>query len=82
MHQTRRLHTDTFKSVTQHSLPLGDVITQHSNCQCLVMGSDVDNQNAELIAGKISETFYAETAAVEDKLLLHHCYPLKPAGTN
>lgn len=46
------------------------------------MVSDVDNQNAELIAGRISETFYAETAAIEDKLLLHHCYPLKPAGTN
>ena len=82
MLQTRELQMDTLKSVTQHSLRLGDVFTQYSSCQYLVMVSDVDNQNAELIAGRISETFYAETAAIEDKLLLHHCYPLKPAGTN
>ena len=82
MLQTRELQMDTLKSVTQHSLRLGDVFTQYSSCQYLVMVSDVDNQNAELIAGRISETFYAETAAIKDKLLLHHCYPLKPAGTN
>ena len=82
MLQTRELQMDTLKSVTQHSLRLGDVFTQYSSCQYLVMVSDVDNQNAELIAGRIAETFYAETAAIEDKLLLHHCYPLKPAGTN
>lgn len=81
MLQTRELQMDTLKSVTQHSLRLGDVFTQYSSCQYLVMVSDVDNQNAELIANRISETFYAETAAIKDKLLLHHCYPLKPAGT-
>ena len=60
------------------SLRSGDVYTRYSSCQYLVMVSDVDNQNAELIANRISETFYAETAAIKDKLLLHHCYPLKP----
>ena len=78
---TREKQIDTLKSVIQHSLRLGDVFTQYSSCQYLVMVSDVDNQNAELIANRISETFYAETAEIQDKLLLHHCYPLKPAGT-
>lgn len=78
---TRELQMDTLKTVTQHSLRLGDVFTQYSSCQYLIMVSDVDGQNAELIARRISETFYAETAEIEDKLLLHHCYPLKPAGT-
>ena len=79
---TRENQMDTLKSVTQYSLRLGDVFTQYSSCQYLVMVSDVDGQNAELIARRISEAFYAETADIEDKLLLHHCYPLKPAGTS
>ena len=76
----RDTEMDILGEKIKQSLRMGDVYTRYSSCQYLVMVSDVDNQNAELIANRISETFYAETAAIKDKLL-HHCYPLKPAGT-
>ena len=73
---------DTLKSVIQHSLRLGDVFTQYSSCQYLIMVSDVNSQNVELIAQRISESFFSAMTEIEDKLLLHHCFPLKPAGTS
>lgn len=78
---TRESQMDTLKSVIQSSLRLGDVFTQYSSCQYLVMVSDVDSLNVEIISQRISDTFYEETSEITDKLLLHHCYPLKPAGT-
>ena len=74
---------DTLKSVTQYSLRLGDVFTQYSRRQYLVMVSDVDGQNAELIARRISEAFLCERRLIlKISFSLHHCYPLKPAGTS
>ena len=79
---TREKQIDTLKSVIQHSLRLGDVFTQYSSCQYLIMVSDVNSQNVELIAQRISESFFSAMTEIEDKLLLHHCFPLKPAGTS
>lgn len=55
---TREKQIDTLKSVIQHSLRLGDVFTQYSSCQYLIMVSDVNSQNVELIAQRISESFF------------------------
>lgn len=76
----REAQMEALKSVIQSSLRLGDVFTQYSSCQYLVMVSNVDDQTSELIAGRISDAFYDVTASIEDKLLLHHCYPMRPAG--
>lgn len=71
---------DILGTVIRDQLRLGDVFTQYSSCQYLVMVSNVDDQTSELIAGRISDAFYNVTASIEDKLLLHHCYPMRPAG--
>ena len=55
---TREKQIDTLKSVIQHSLRLGDVFTQYSSCQYLIMVSDVNSQNGELIAQRNSESFF------------------------
>ena len=54
---------DTLKSVTQYSLRLGDVFTQYSSCQYLVMVSDVDGQKRGTDRPEnLPKPFYAETA--------------------
>lgn len=72
--QIRELQMDTLKSAIQHSLRPGEVFTQYSSCQYIVMVSDADSGNIEWIAQSITETFYAE---IEDMILLHCCYPLR-----
>ena len=57
---TREKQIDTLKSVIQHSLRLGDVFTQYSSCQYLIMVSDVNSQNVELIAQRISNLFFSD----------------------
>lgn len=78
--QKRDLQMESLKNVIQNSLRLGDVFTQYSSCQYLVMVSNVDGQTSELVATRISDAFYDATASIEDRLLLHHCYPMRPAG--
>ena len=65
------------KDIVQGLLRSGDVSTRYSSCQLLVLVSDVNDINAEKIAERISHEFYAALDDTE-KILLHHCYPLKP----
>ena len=64
----------------QDSLRMGDIFTQYSSCQYLVMVSDVTQESAEMIAERISRQFYDSRKEDMDEVVIHHCYPLKAAG--
>lgn len=68
------------KEQIQISLRSGDVFTQYSSCQYLVMISDASAKNAEMIANRICAAFYAAVGGNCRGVLLHHCYPMWPAG--
>lgn len=68
------------KNVIQNSLRMGDVFTMYSSCQYLVMVSDVDANDADHIAERIHREFYRQIPDNQEDLLLHHSYPMKPAG--
>lgn len=76
----RDLLMQYLKQQIQDSLRAGDVFTQYSSCQFLVMAADVEKQQADLIAERINTSFYARNVICKDNILLHHCYPLQPAG--
>jgi diguanylate cyclase (GGDEF)-like protein len=76
----REDNMEILEGVIQNSLRLGDVFTQYSSCQFLIMASDVQERDAESIALRISNAFYREMEIEPGNLILHHCYPLKPAG--
>ncbi|MBO1680326.1 GGDEF domain-containing protein [Bittarella massiliensis (ex Durand et al. 2017)] len=73
----RRAQMETLKEVILRSLRMGDVFTQYSSCQFLLMVSDLAEQDVEGIASRICDRFYR--AIGSEGLLLHHCYPLQPA---
>ena len=73
----RGAQMDTLKEVILHSLRMGDVFTQYSSCQFLIMASDLEARDIDVITGRICEHFYR--AVGSEDLLLHHCYPLQPA---
>lgn len=75
----REKHMDCLKDTIQSSLRSGDVFTQYSSCQFLVMVLDVTEADSEMIALRICDTFYSAIGS-EGQMLLHHCYPMKPAG--
>lgn len=64
----------------QESLRMGDIFTQYSSCQYLVMVSDVTQESAEMIAERISRLFYVKRKEDMEEVVIHHCYPLKAAG--
>ena len=68
------------KEIIQSSLRLGDVFTQYTSCQFLVMVSDLSAEDAERISERISGVFFERTSVKPESLLLHHCFPLRPAG--
>lgn len=62
----------------QNSLRMGDVFTQYSSCQYLVMTLDVSLEHVDVIAHRICSTYYGKHDGITDNLILHHSYPLKP----
>ena len=68
------------KDEIQISLRSGDVFTQYSSCQYLVMISDASAENVEMIADRICTAFYKAIGGECQGVLLHHCYPMWPAG--
>lgn len=74
----RERQMDTLQGVIQTSLRLGDVFTQYTSCQYLVLVSDLTQDDADMVAERIRNAFYRETDAGEDRILLHHCYPMSP----
>ena len=66
----------------QDNLRLGDLYTQYSSCQYLVMVSDLMEVDVERISKRICNSFLEESnyKGLKEELILHHSYPLKPAG--
>ena len=78
--ESRNGQMEILRELIQYSIRCGDVYTKYSSCQFLVMAADVEKQQADLIAERINTSFYARNVICKDNILLHHCYPLQPAG--
>lgn len=63
----------------QNSLRMGDIYTQYSSCQYLVMVSGVSGEDTEKIARRVIKIYYETRRDTVNNLVLHHSYPLKPA---
>ena len=61
-------------------LRMGDIYTQYSSGQYLVMVSDVQGTNAEKIAIRICQSYYDSHQEADQHVVLHHSYPMSPAG--
>ena len=69
------------KDIIQTSLRSGDVFTQYSSCQFLIMVFDVSEADVDRIANRIVEIFQKSSTIVQNRLLLHQCYPMQAAGS-
>lgn len=78
--EKRERQMATLRELIQNSLRSGDVFTQYSSCQYLVMVADASAENVEMIASRIREAFYRIIDNGTGQVLLHHCYPMWPAG--
>lgn len=67
------------KSSIQHVLRLGDVFTQYSSCQFLIMAMDTSEEGIERMVARMKTAFYNVDHDVSDKMILHHSFPLLAA---
>ncbi|MEG2000738.1 MAG: GGDEF domain-containing protein [Evtepia sp.] len=65
--------------VIQVSLRLGDVFTQYSSCQFLLMVPDATEKESDRISMRIHDSFFARNPCNTNRLLLHRSYPILPA---
>ena len=64
--------------VIHKGLRMGDVFTQYSSCQYLVMASDLTMENADMLAERICQAFRREQGDDLSHTVLHYSYPLQP----
>lgn len=64
-------------TLIQNSLRIGDVYTQYSSCQYLVMVLDASAENANMIGLRIRDAFLKATEMPERLCLLHAVYPME-----
>lgn len=64
-------------TLIQNNLRIGDVYTQYSSCQYLVMVLDASAENANMIGMRIRQAFLEATEVSERFCLLHAVYPVK-----
>lgn len=64
-------------TVIQNCLRIGDVYTQYSSCQYLVMVLDASAENANMIGLRIRDAFLESTDIPDRFCLLHAVYPLE-----
>lgn len=64
------------KQIIQSSLRLGDVFTQYSSFQFLVMALDTKEDGIQCIIDRIQKAF-EQNICLKDKMLLHHDFPLE-----
>lgn len=76
--QNREQQMELLGTMLQRSLRAGDVFTRYSSCQYLVLVVNVTTELADQIAHRVCALFDAQTR--QGGLLLHYCYPLRPAG--
>ncbi|MCH1983271.1 GGDEF domain-containing protein [Ruminococcus sp. OA3] len=62
----------------QKNLRVGDVFTQYSSNQYLVMVTDANAANVEMISGRIRSAYYESHEGPVDHLMLYSSYPLNP----
>ena len=62
------------------SLRSGDVFTQYSSCQFLIMVPGASYENTRMIAGRITNVFSSDERVPDDVRLRHEINPLRPAG--
>lgn len=58
------------------TLRIGDVYTRYSSSQYLVLVIDTTEGQADMIAERIKERFFADSRG--NDVLVHHCYKLQP----
>lgn len=75
----REAQMTELKDIIQTSLRSGDVFTQYSSCQFLIMVCDVSEADIGRIANRIVETFQKNSTIMQNRLLLHQCYPMQAA---
>lgn len=61
----------------QKNLRVGDVYTQYSSCQYLVMLPDVQEQYIDMIAERIRHAYYEQHGGVSENVMLHRSYPMR-----
>ncbi|MEG0779181.1 MAG: hypothetical protein RRY95_00635 [Oscillospiraceae bacterium] len=66
--------------IIQSALRLGDVFTQYSSCQFLLMVPDASEEESNKISARIHDLFFIRNEASDHRLLLHSCYPMLPAA--
>lgn len=64
------------------NLRLGDVYTQYSSCQYLVMVPDVIGQYIDMIAERIRQAYYRRHDGDPMNLMLHRGYPMRPTHSS
>ncbi|MEG2958263.1 MAG: GGDEF domain-containing protein [Oscillospiraceae bacterium] len=74
----REAQMSALSQIIQSSLRLGDVFTQYSSCQFLLMVPDAAEAEANMIATRIHDSFFKDASSNPHHLLLHHCYPMLP----
>ena len=65
------------KSSIQHVLRLGDVFTQYSSCQFLIMAMDTSEQGIERMVERIKSASYTADIDGGNKMILYHSFPLQ-----
>ncbi|MEG1931767.1 MAG: GGDEF domain-containing protein, partial [Pygmaiobacter sp.] len=78
-HRDSQMHL--LSEVMEQVLRMGDLFTQYTSCQYLVMVAQTSPADAEKIAQRIQSRFYALREDLGQEVILHHNYLLKPAGT-
>lgn len=76
--QAREHQMELLGLLLQRSLRAGDVFTRYTSCQYLLLTTNVTEELAETIAARVCGQFEEQSKA--KGLLLHCCYPLRPAG--
>ncbi|MEG0721667.1 MAG: hypothetical protein RR446_07965 [Lachnospiraceae bacterium] len=71
---------ESLSQVIQMSLRMGDVFSQYSSGQFLTMVPNTTEQDADRIAKRIQELFYQKNPEKNERILLHHSYPVIPAN--
>ncbi|MEG2038304.1 MAG: hypothetical protein RRZ73_01120 [Oscillospiraceae bacterium] len=75
----REMQMATLHKVIQNALRMGDVFTQYSGCQFLIMVPDAAEQSVNMIAARIHDMFFLENRRSKNTTLLHHSCPMQPA---
>ena len=78
--ENRKRYMEMLRQVIQSSVRVGDVFTQYSSCQFLLMVLDASRENALQIGQRIQKEFQALTPDGPAICLENDVSPLRPAG--